>query len=80
MIVTVVDPKQFIDKSKLITYIRAFVKLYNWENCKQVYETHRIVELEKICTSIAKYPCNLNAYCIIEIFSILRSTYVIPKN
>lgn len=29
LIVIVADLKQFIDKSKLITYIRVFVKLYN---------------------------------------------------
>lgn len=27
------DSGQFTDKSKPITYIKVFVKLYNWKNC-----------------------------------------------
>ena len=44
---TVADPKQFMAKSKPITYIEIFVELYKQRNCGQVYEIHRIVELKK---------------------------------
>ncbi len=74
------DPERLTDKGKLITYIGAFVKLYNWRNRRQVYEIHRMVELEKMRTSTAKYLHNLGAHCIIEISSILYSAHVVPKD
>ncbi len=79
---TIVDLEQFIDKGKSITYIKAFVELYNWKNYGQVYEIHGIVELEKMCTctSTAKHPRNLGAYRIIEISSILHSTHIVLRN
>ncbi len=80
LIVTVADPEQFTDKGKLITYIGAFVKLYNWRNRGQVHEIHGMVEFEKTCTSIAKYPRNLDAHRIVEISSILRGAHVVPRD
>ncbi len=77
---TVADPEQFIDKSNLPIYIEAFVKLYIWRNRWQVYEIHGIVELKKMYISIAKYSYNLGAYCIINISSILRTTYIFSRN
>ena len=69
MIVTLADPVQFIEKSKPITYIEAFVKLYNWKNRGQIYEIYGIIELKKICALMAKHPCNLGTHCIIKISS-----------
>ncbi len=77
---TVVNPEKFTDKSKLITYIRAFVKLYNWRNHGQVYEIYRMIELEKMRTSTAKYPRNLGAPRIVEISSILRSAHIVLRD
>ena len=39
-----------------------------------------MVEFEKMCTSIAENPRNLDACQIIEIFSVLCSTHVVPRN
>ena len=39
-----------------------------------------MVELEKMRTLIAKNPCYLGVCEIIEISSVLHSTYVVPKN
>lgn len=37
LIVTVVDPEQFMAKSKLITYIGVFIELYKQKNHGQVH-------------------------------------------
>ncbi len=76
----IADPERFTDKGKPITYIRAFVELYNWRNHGQVHEIHGIVEFEKMCASTAEHPRNLGAHCIIETSSILRSAHVIPRD
>ena len=78
--VTVADPELFILKDKPVTYTRAFVELYNWKNNGQVHEIYEIIELEKMCTLIAKNFCNLGVHQIIEILLVLRSTHVVPKN
>ena len=39
-----------------------------------------MIELDKICTLTAKNPRNLDAHRIIEISSVLRSTYMIPRD
>ena len=80
MIVTVADPERFTDKGKPITYIGAFVELYNWRNRGQVHEIHGMVELEKMRASTAEHPRNLGAHRIIEISSILRSAHVVPRD
>ena len=80
MIVTVADPEQFTDKSKPITYIGAFVELYNWRNRGQVHEIHGIVELEKIHASTAKHLRNFGAHRIVKISLILRKVHVVPRN
>ncbi len=77
---TIVDPEQFTDKGKSITYIRAFVKLYNRRNRRQVNEIYGIVELKKICALMTEHPRNLGAYRIVEISSILRSAHVVPRD
>ncbi len=56
------------------------VELYNWKNYGQVNEIHEMIELEKMRASIAKNLCNLGAHWIIEIFLILRSTHVVPRD
>ncbi len=76
----VVDPKQFINKDKLIIYIETFVELYNMKNYRQVWKIYKIVEFEKIYTLMAKYSHNFCAYCIIKIFLILYSKYIILKS
>lgn len=54
----------FTNKNKLIIYIGAFVKLYNWRNRGKVYKIYEIIELEKMRVSTAKYPRNLNLHFI----------------
>ncbi len=39
-----------------------------------------MVELEKMHASMAEYSRNLGAYCIIEIFSILRNAHIVSKD
>ncbi len=80
MIVTVVDPEQFINKGKPITYIKVFVELYNWRNHGQVLKIHGIVELKKMSASMDKHLRNLGAHCIIEISSILHSAHVLCRD
>ncbi len=80
LIVTIADPERFTDKGKSITYIGAFVELYNWRNRGQVHEIHGMVELEKMRGSTAKHPRNLGAHCIVEISSILRGAHVVPRD
>ena len=80
MIVTVADSEQLFNKSKLITYIGTFVKLYNWKNCRQVHKTYTMVEFEKMRALMAKYLCNLGTNHIIKISSIFYSAHVISKD
>ncbi len=80
LIVTIADPERFTDKGKPIIYIGASVELYNWRNRRQVHEIHGMVELEKMCASMAKHPRNLGAHRIVEISSILRSAHVVPRD
>ena len=77
---TVANPEQFTTKGKPITYIKVFLKLYNWKNHGHVYKIYAIVELEKWWALTAKNPCNLGAYCIVEISSILRKTHIILRD
>lgn len=76
----VADLEWFTAKGKIIIYIRAFVKLYNQRNYRQVYKIYKIVELEKWCILTAKNPYNFGAHCIGEIFFILHITHIVPKN
>ena len=76
---TVIDPEQFTDKSKPITYIRAFIKLYNWRNNEQVHKMREMVKFEKMHAYIAKLPRNLSSYHIIKISSILHNAHIIAK-
>lgn len=58
-------------KKKLILNTRVFVKIFNWQNRKLVYKTHKIVELEKYQISKAKNPLNLNDQKFYKIFEVL---------
>lgn len=60
--VTLADLERVTPKDKPIIDIGAFIKLYNQKNCGQVHEINKIVELEKMHTSIVKNPHNLGAY------------------
>lgn len=75
--VTIADSERFTAKNNLIIYIEAFAKLYNQKICRQIYKIYKIIELKKWQNFIAKYPYNLGAYYIIEIFSILHNIHVI---
>ena len=77
---TVVDLEWFTLKNKSVTYIGAFVKLYNLKNGGQIYEIHEKTELKKMRALTAKNSCNLGAYWIIEILLVVRSVHVVPKN
>ncbi len=74
------DPERFTPKGKPVIYTGALVKLYNWRNCGQVNEIHGMIELEKMRASITENPRTLGAHRIIEIFSILRSAHVVPRD
>ena len=78
--VTVADPKRFTLKNKLITYIEAFVELYNWKNHEQVHEIHGMIELKKMHALTAKNSQNLSVHRIIEISSVLRITHVVARD
>ncbi len=80
LIITMVVLKRFTLKTKPVIYTGTFVELYNKKNRRQVYEIYGIIELEKIRILIAKSLHNLDAYQIIEITSVLRSTYMVPRN
>ena len=77
---SITDLKQFTDINKPITYIKAFVELYNKRNYGQVYEIYRIVEFEKWCNLTLQYLCNFNTFCIVEISSILHSAFITLRN
>ena len=80
LIVTVLDPEGFTLKRKPVTYIGAFVELYNWKNGGQVHKIHRMMKLEKMRVLTAENPRNFNIYRIIEILLVPRSTHVVPKD
>ena len=80
LIVTVADPERFTAKGKPITYTGAFVELYKWRNRGQVHEIHGMVELDKWHASTAENPRNLGAHRIIEVFLVLRSAHVVPRD
>ena len=67
-------------KEKPIAYTGAFVEFYKWRNCRQVYEIYGIVELEMWYISIIENLHNLSAYRNIEVSSVLRSVYVVPRD
>ena len=75
-----VDLEQFTPKSKPVIYTGALIELYNWGNCGQDHEIHRIIEFKKMRASITKNPRNFGACRIIKIFLVLRSTYVISRD
>ncbi len=78
--VTVVNPKRFTPKNKLVTYTGALVELYNWKNHGQVHKIHRMIELEKMRGLITENLCNLGAHWIIEISLVLHSTHMVSKD
>lgn len=47
IIVTVINHKRFIPKDKLVINTSAFIELYNWKNCGQVYEIYEIIEFKR---------------------------------
>ena len=77
---SVADPERFTPKGKPITYTGVFVELYNWKNSGQVHEIHGMIKLEKMRASTAENLCNLGAYRIIEISSVLRSAHVVSRD
>ena len=56
------DLEQFTLKGKLVIYIGAVIKLYNWKNCGQVHKIHKIIELEKMRASNTENLYNLGAH------------------
>ena len=77
---TIADLERFTPKNKSITYIGAYIELYNWKNHRQIHEIHRIVEFEKWRNSMFKNLCNPGAHRIIEISSILHSAHIVLKD
>ena len=70
-------PKQFILKGKPVTYTGAFVNLSNWKNRRQVYKINEMIELQKMRALTTENHWNLDVDWIIEISSVLRSTYMV---
>ena len=56
------------------------MELYKWKNRGQVHEIHGMVELDKWHASTAENPRNLGAHRIIEVFLVLRSAHVVPRD
>ena len=67
-------------KNKPVMCIVAFVKLYNWGCRRLVYETHKIVKLEKYPISRAENSLNLGGLQFYKISKVLQSAYVIPRD
>ena len=61
-------------------YIRAFVKIYNWQNRKLVHEIHGIVKLEKYPISKAKNSLNLGGQKFYKISKVLQNAYVVSRD
>ena len=76
----VVDPERFTAKGKPIIYTGAFVELYKWKNRGQVHKIYGMVELDKWHASMAENLRNFGTHCIIQVFLVLRSVYVVPKD
>ena len=74
------DPKWFILKSKPVIYIEAFVEFYNLGNRGQVHEIQKMIKLEKMHVLTVENLRNLDAHQIIEISSVLRNIYMIPRD
>ena len=74
------DSKRFTLKDKLVTYIGAFVKLYNWKNSGQVYENYKMIEFEKMHALTIENLYNFGAYQIIEILSVLYNAHMVFRD
>ena len=78
--VTIIDPQQLDQKRKPVIYTRAFVEIYNWQNRRQVHETHGMVEIEKCLISRAENPLNLGSQRFYKISNILQSAHVVQRD
>ena len=76
----VADLERFTPKNKPVKYTGAFVELYNWRNSGQVHEIYRMIELEKMRALTADDLRNLGAHRIIEIFLVLQSAHLVPRD
>lgn len=74
------DLELFIFNNKLVPYIRGFLEFYNWKNCGQINEIHRIIEIEKMPALTVADPYNLSAYRIIEISLVQCKAYVVSRD
>lgn len=74
------DLEGFIQKAKLITYIRVFIEVCNWRNREQVHKIHNLIKVKKIGALIAKNLYDLSTHQIIEISIVLYNTDIVPKN
>lgn len=61
-------------------YIKAFVKIYNWQNKKLIDKTHEIIKFEKYSIFQAEKFLNLGGQKFCKKSEILQSAYVIPRN
>lgn len=61
-------------------YTRVFLKIYNWQNRKLVYEIHSIVELKKNPISRTENFLNLGDQQFYTISEILQSAYIVPRD
>lgn len=80
MTVMIADPQKLDSKEKQMMYTGAFVEIYKWCNCGLVYETNKMVELEKYSNLRAKNLLNINAHWFYKITSILWSAYIVLRN
>lgn len=61
-------------------YTKAYIEIYNWHYKELVYETHRIVELEKYSILTAINFLNLGRQQFYNICKVLQCTHVVSKD
>ncbi len=78
--VTVADPQRSNRKKKPMVYTGAFVEIYNRRSRELVYETHRMIKLEKYPISRAENPLNPGGQRFYKISEVLQSAHVVPRD
>ena len=61
----------FGSKKKLVIYIKAIVKIYNWRYRRLVYKTHEMIKFEKYPILRAENPLNLGSQQFYNISNVL---------
>lgn len=59
---SIADFQEFMGKNKPVVYTGVFVEIYYQQNHGLVYETHKMIEVEKYPISKIENSWNFNAY------------------